>query len=106
MMFMKTTLDIPAQAPLDFAGTAYSHGWVVLAPNTWDEDEQVLRRVENLGTGKMVSLSISGSGAPTKASILVDVDQTFMAMRLGTRKVGVEIKTVRPAVQNAHRTSK
>jgi 3-methyladenine DNA glycosylase/8-oxoguanine DNA glycosylase len=83
MMAMKTTLNIPAQAPFDFAGTAFSHGWVVLAPNTWDENEQVLNRVENLGQRKIVSLSISGTGAPTAARILVDVQTTS---RLGKRE--------------------
>lgn len=58
---MKTSLEIPAPVPFDFVATACSHGWVVLAPNAWDEKKQVLRRVERLHTGKVVSLSVTNS---------------------------------------------
>ena len=74
MLSMQTILTLPAQAPFDFAGTAYSHGWVVLAPNVWDEHGQILRRVERLGTGKVVGLSVSGSGGTRKAKIAVKVE--------------------------------
>lgn len=45
--------------PFDFEGTAYSHGWVVLAPNEWDEGACTLRRVHRLPSGRVVLLGLS-----------------------------------------------
>jgi 3-methyladenine DNA glycosylase/8-oxoguanine DNA glycosylase len=62
-----TQLTIKAPAPFDFEGTAYSHGWSVLAPNAWEKERQALRRVHRLGSGAVVLLDIqdaSSAGDP------------------------------------------
>jgi 3-methyladenine DNA glycosylase/8-oxoguanine DNA glycosylase len=56
----KLTLTPPQ--PFEFERTAYSHGWVVLSPNSWDEEALTMRRVHALGGGKVVLLDISGAG--------------------------------------------
>jgi hypothetical protein len=49
--------------------TAYSHGWVVLAPNAWDEQRHAVQRVQRLDDGKVVHLDISGRVAPEEPEI-------------------------------------
>jgi 3-methyladenine DNA glycosylase/8-oxoguanine DNA glycosylase len=56
-------LRLAPDAPFDFEGTAYSHGWVVLAPNAWEEDTATLRRVHRLASGRVVLLEIARSEA-------------------------------------------
>ena len=73
MKINKTRLSIAPPAPFDFERTAYSHGWVVLAPNGWDSERKALRRVERLGSGKVVALDIRGTGPVGKRQIAVDV---------------------------------
>lgn len=58
MPISKLTLTPPS--PFDFENTAYSHGWVVLAPNTWDTEKLTVSRVQQLSTGQVVSLNIFG----------------------------------------------
>jgi 3-methyladenine DNA glycosylase/8-oxoguanine DNA glycosylase len=57
-----TRFALAPDAPFDFEGTAYSHGWVVLAPNDWDEDTSTLRRVHRLPSGRVVLLELRGAG--------------------------------------------
>lgn len=71
-----TQLSITPPAPFDFEFSAYSHGWVVLAPNSWDEAYAKLHRVERLSRGKVVSLEIYSSGTITKPKISIDVNHT------------------------------
>jgi 3-methyladenine DNA glycosylase/8-oxoguanine DNA glycosylase len=80
MMPMKTHLEIAVSGPFDFANAAYSHGWVVLAPNAWDPTRETLSRVEELASGKVVSLVVSGHGSPHSTAIHVDVESPI---RLG-----------------------
>lgn len=49
-----TKLTITPPEPFDFFGTAYSHGWAVLAPNQWDGEKQVLSRVQGLNDGQVL----------------------------------------------------
>lgn len=57
-----TRLSLVPDAAFDFEGTAYSHGWVVLAPNDWDEDTSTLRRVHRLPSGRVVLLELREAG--------------------------------------------
>ena len=58
-----TTVTTAAPSPFDFAGTAYSHGWAVLAPNCWDGEGLRLARTERLGPGRVVHLDVTGAQA-------------------------------------------
>lgn len=64
--------------PFDFIASATSHGWLVLHPNSWDEDTKTLQRAErlseHLGSGKVVRLRIYGGGSPLQPQIEIDAD--------------------------------
>lgn len=54
-------LALRPEAPFDFAATAYSHGWVVLAPNEWEGETETVRRVHRLEGGTVVLLEMRAS---------------------------------------------
>jgi 3-methyladenine DNA glycosylase/8-oxoguanine DNA glycosylase len=57
-------LDVPVPQPFSFFHTAYSHGWVVLLPNSWNAEENVLTRVHRLSDGQVAILDIyEGKGS-------------------------------------------
>lgn len=58
MSLQQTTILLTPTEPFHFADTAYSHGWVVLAPNTWDPERAAMQRVHRLPTGRVVLLTI------------------------------------------------
>jgi 3-methyladenine DNA glycosylase/8-oxoguanine DNA glycosylase len=74
MARLRTVLQLAAPPPFDFRGTAYSHGWVVLAPNSWDNERSTLRRVDRLASGRVVLLEISGAGTAEKPRIQISVE--------------------------------
>jgi 3-methyladenine DNA glycosylase/8-oxoguanine DNA glycosylase len=71
-----TTLKLQPIAPFDFYYTAYSHGWVLLLPNHWDENSQTLQRVERLTGGKVVLLSLSGEKSAKGPVVRIEVNHT------------------------------
>jgi 3-methyladenine DNA glycosylase/8-oxoguanine DNA glycosylase len=89
---MRTPLALTPKAPFDFANTAYSHGWVVLAPNAWDTEKHVVTRVERLSSGKVVTLTVGSDGTVRKPSIRVSVESPVRLGKKDTaeiaRKVG------------------
>jgi 3-methyladenine DNA glycosylase/8-oxoguanine DNA glycosylase len=66
-------LSISPKPPFSFEYTACSHGWVALAPNHWDPECRALRRVERLSTGKVVSLSLTGTDSVKKPRIDIEI---------------------------------
>ena len=82
MALMQTSLSLGPPAPFDFPGTAYSHGWVVLAPNEWDAGRKAVRRVERLRSGKVILLDIRGAGTVGRPRMEVTVTHRS---RLGQR---------------------
>ena len=84
---MLTRLQLTPAPPFDFRGTARSHGWIVLAPNEWDHDAGILRRVERLRSGKIVSLRIQGDGTLRKAIIDVEVEHPGRLSRLDGQEI-------------------
>lgn len=68
-----TTVTTAAPSPFDFAGTAYSHGWAVLAPNCWDNQRLVLARTERLGPDRVVHLDVTGTRSASGQRVRVDV---------------------------------
>ncbi|MBW2060319.1 MAG: DNA-3-methyladenine glycosylase 2 family protein [Deltaproteobacteria bacterium] len=73
MKINTTHLSITPPAPFNFYHSARSHGWVVLAPNSWDEERRALKRVERLSAGKVVLLDISGDGTIKRPRIAIKV---------------------------------
>lgn len=69
-----THLTLRPPGPFHFAATAYSHGWVVLLPNRWDEEKQILQRIEPLPGGTVVRLTVSGTGSIAQPEIRVAVE--------------------------------
>ena len=57
-----TRLSLRPGGPFDFAGTAYSHGWVVLAPHRWDAESATLERIHRLSSSRVVRLELAGVG--------------------------------------------
>lgn len=71
MSSTRLTIDPP---PLfHFASAAYSHGWVVLAPTSWDEIRRAVRRVEELAGGRIVVLDITGNDDIHQPRVDIDV---------------------------------
>ncbi|MBN2502856.1 MAG: DNA-3-methyladenine glycosylase 2 family protein [Anaerolineales bacterium] len=73
-MVAKTQITLTPPAPFDFYSTAYSHGWVVLLPNSWDDGGQIVQRVEQLSSGMVVKLAISGQGSVPAPRLKVQVE--------------------------------
>ncbi|MBI9046718.1 MAG: hypothetical protein JEZ06_19670 [Anaerolineaceae bacterium] len=68
-----TTLHLHPQAPFDFQITAYSHGWIALLPNIWDDDKKTFQRTEKLTGGQVVHINISGSESWQQPEIKLDI---------------------------------
>ncbi len=52
------TLTLPALPPFSLSAVVRSHGWVRLAPFSWDEEGSRLSRIERLSSGRVVELAI------------------------------------------------
>lgn len=63
MAINHTTLSLTPPTPFHFADTAYSHGWVVLAPNSWNREKQFMQRVHRLPVGRVVLLILQSDNA-------------------------------------------
>lgn len=73
---METTISLKPFPPFNFGFTAYSHGWVVLAPNNWDEQRQAVQRTHRLKSGKVVYLDISNQGIIDEPEIAIQVSHS------------------------------
>ena len=56
---MRATL----QKPYDFAASVCDHGWPMLAPFVWDNENKLLQRVERLGSARIILLQIGAEDA-------------------------------------------
>jgi 3-methyladenine DNA glycosylase/8-oxoguanine DNA glycosylase len=75
---MDTRLTLTPTPPFHFDASAYSHGWVVLAPTSWDAERRAVGRVERLDSGRVVALEITGG--VDEAAPLIHVDATHDAL--------------------------
>lgn len=50
---------LPATPPFSFSAVVKSHGWVQLAPFSFNEDRQVLSYVERLSSGRVTELALT-----------------------------------------------
>jgi 3-methyladenine DNA glycosylase/8-oxoguanine DNA glycosylase len=73
-MTLKTQLALTPKPPFDFARTAYSHGWVVLDPNQWDDKNHSIHRIEMLAAKQVVLLQIEGSDSVEEPEIRIQVE--------------------------------
>ena len=55
------SINLRARQPFNFHSVVKSHGWVQLAPFSFDEDSATLTYVDRLASGRVVEYSISGS---------------------------------------------
>jgi 3-methyladenine DNA glycosylase/8-oxoguanine DNA glycosylase len=55
-------VSLSARPPFNFHSVIQSHGWFQLAPNVWDDERQILSRVERLSNGRVTLLSIGRDG--------------------------------------------
>lgn len=69
-----TNLTLHPKPPFNLEYTVYSHGWVLLLPNHWDKESGKLQRPERLSSGKVVSLSITGTKSIKKPNIAIEVN--------------------------------
>jgi N-glycosylase/DNA lyase len=91
-------LDVPAD--FDFAATAYSHGWCVLAPFAWDDAARVLQVVLRVpgGSTRVAFAQPGGTGAPLRADVVggvgaragLDPRQRLAIGAAATRMLGLD----------------
>jgi 3-methyladenine DNA glycosylase/8-oxoguanine DNA glycosylase len=70
---LNTRLTLHPSPPVHFGYSAYSHGWAILAPTSWDAERQVLGRVERLASGQVAALAITGDDEGAATAIHIDV---------------------------------
>jgi 3-methyladenine DNA glycosylase/8-oxoguanine DNA glycosylase len=75
-------LHLHVPKPYSFAASVCDHGWPNLAPNQWLADWQILQRVEQLTTGRVVLLRLSSADAGDTVciQIAVQADGTLTPM--------------------------
>lgn len=66
-------LQLHVPKPYTFAASVCDHGWPNLAPNQWFAEKQMLQRVEQLTTGRVILLQLTGVDVGTTICIHVDV---------------------------------
>jgi 3-methyladenine DNA glycosylase/8-oxoguanine DNA glycosylase len=76
MKQLNTTLKISARPPFDFKQTATTHGWVGLAPNYWNRENNQIERIQQLSNGLVVRLLISGNLSETKPEVNIVVNHS------------------------------
>ncbi len=74
----------PHPRPFNFPATVNSHGWVELAPFSWDQDRATLTRPIELDTGTLVELSLrpwrnSISGVASSARPLTAAERSLLS---------------------------
>lgn len=65
-------MELPARQPFSLPAVARSHGWVRLAPFTWDDTTGLLTYVDRLSSGRVVVLRVTE--APGGVRVGVDGD--------------------------------
>lgn len=75
-------LELLIAKPYTFATSVCDHGWPSLAPNQWLDDCQALQRVEQLTSGQVVLLQITGedAGDAIRVWIAVQAADTLTAV--------------------------
>ena len=67
-------MELSARQPFSLPAVARSHGWVRLAPFTWDDTAGLLTYVDRLSSGRVVEMRVTG--APGGVRVGLDGDLT------------------------------
>lgn len=86
-----TRFTLEASGPFDFTGTAYSHGWVVLAPQRWDADAEVLGRVHRLRSDHVVRLELASAGAGGPEAVEVRIEHAGRLGDAARREIAADV---------------
>lgn len=74
MVLQTTRLTVVPDNPFDFRSTAYSHGWVALAPTGWNDETGVMERIQRTVGGQVVQLMVSASGTSESPAVEIEVN--------------------------------
>ena len=87
-------LTLRINPPFDFKATANSHGWVVLAPNSWDPDLEAVSRVERLSSGQVVLLEISKHGSSKEPRIKIRVTHQGQLPNASRKEIRASVRRI------------
>lgn len=85
-------LDLHVPKPYTFAASVCDHGWPSLAPNQWLAENQMLQRVEQLTTGRVVLLQMTGVDAGDTIRIHLDVQADGMLTAAEATEIGTAVR--------------
>jgi 3-methyladenine DNA glycosylase/8-oxoguanine DNA glycosylase len=88
---LKTRLTLNPKPPFHFDASAYSHGWVVLAPTSWDAERRAVGRVERLASGAVVLLDVTGTNDVVAPEIAVDVTHADRLSDAESNEIGRKV---------------
>lgn len=71
--WIESTRELPPAEPFILRDLLMAHGWLRLAPFSWDAEREVLHRVERLGAGTIVTLDIQALGGKASDTLKVQV---------------------------------
>jgi 3-methyladenine DNA glycosylase/8-oxoguanine DNA glycosylase len=71
-----TEILLKPNPPFHFEYAAHSHGWSVLSPNMWFDDQKMLQRTQQLNSGKVVILQLKDSGDELYPEIIIKVNHS------------------------------
>lgn len=72
-------LTLTINKPYDFAASVRDHGWISLVPCRWLDEQQALQRVEQLSTGRVVLLHLTGQERARTVQIEVQINEAVTA---------------------------
>ena len=70
-------LTLPARKPFKFSSVIHSHGWIQLAPFSFDEEINTLSRILRLSNGRVIALKLTDG----KDAVNVETDKLNKAER-------------------------
>jgi len=87
-----TTLTIPVRPPFRFLSVVHSHGWVQMAPFTFDEETATLAYTDRLSNGRVLAYQITETenGITVKTGKLTKAEQKEVTERV-TWMLGLEM---------------
>ena len=85
-------LDLHVPKPYTFATSVCDHGWPSLAPNQWLAENQMLQRVEQLTTGRVVLLQMTGVDAGDTIRIHLDVQANGVLTAAEATEIGTAVR--------------
>jgi 3-methyladenine DNA glycosylase/8-oxoguanine DNA glycosylase len=92
MKINTTQFKLKPVTPYHFEYTICSHGWLDLAPFSWDKETKTLHRTHRLASGKVVLLDISGSGTEKKPTVLVDAHHPRTLTKKDQENIEIDVR--------------